>query len=200
MYAHSKLIVSVIFLVLLFSCKNEKSGAGAVPAVDPATGAPVQLPNPWINATCTLITDEDVQDLFGIDAKAAVLNTQSLPDKAFCLRRWKKPDWKERETTNERTGGPYREPENRLVLQVINYHTEEHAKGQFEFLKTQRRDEYEEEVSDLGDGALWSTSTTTLIFRKGHLLVSIQLEHLDTPHDNLAKAKEIAALALEKMD
>ena len=63
----------------------------------------------------------------------------------------------------------------------------------------QRRDTYEESVTGLGDDALWGTTTVTLLVKKNHFVLSITLDCMDKPHDNLAKAKEVAALALQKL-
>ena len=84
-------------------------------------------------------------------------------------------------------------------MQVFSYGTDEHARLQLEMLKRDRRDTYEEDIPNLGEGALWSTTTVTLLVRKGHSMVSIALNCMDTPHDNLAKAMEVAEVALKKM-
>ena len=140
-----------------------------------------------------------VQLLFGVDPKADVLNSRTLPDEAFCLRTWNKPDWKERESNNEKAGATYLEPHNRLIIKVFNYHTDQTSVLQFEMLKRDHRNTYEEDVPGLGDGALWSTSTLTLLVKKGHLVLSVSLEHTDVPHDNLVMAKRVAEIALQKM-
>jgi hypothetical protein len=85
------------------------------------------------------------------------------------------------------------------VVQVFGYLTNEQSKLQLAQLRRDRRNTYEEEVQNLGDEALWSTNTETLLVRKGHLVLSIALNAVDTPHDNLPKAKELAAIALKKM-
>jgi hypothetical protein len=155
--------------------------------------------NLWKNHGCELITDAEMTEIFGIDPARDVLNTRSLPDQAFCLRKWKKTDWKERETNNEKEGRSWLDPENSLILQVFGYANNDHGKQQISMLRRDRRNTYEEDVTGLGDDALWSTSTVTLLVRKGHLVVSIALNASDQPHDNLAKAKEVAEIALRKM-
>jgi hypothetical protein len=89
--------------------------------------------------------------------------------------------------------------QNRLVVQVFGYQTNEQAKLQLGQLRRDRRNTYEEDVPGLGDEALWSTGTVTLLVRKGHLVLSLALNAVDTPHDNLQKARELAAIALKKM-
>jgi len=141
-----------------------------------------------------------VKILFDVEPQRDVLNTRTLPDQAFCLRTWNKPDWKERESANEKeTATAYLDPQNSLIVQVFSYPSEEHARQQFEMLKRDRRDTYEEDVPDLGEGALWSNTTVTLIVKKGHSMLSIALNYKDIPHDNLEKAKEVAEVALRKM-
>ena len=43
------------------------------------------------------------------------------------------------------------------------------------------------------------TSTVTLLVKKGQNVINVAIEHKDKPHDNLAKAKEVAALILKKL-
>lgn len=167
--------------------------------IDTLTGAPVGLPNPWKNAGCQLVTDAEIIQLFNIDPKRDAFNARTLPDQGFCLRSWYRPDWKERESANEKPGATYREFKNMLVTQVLDYGTEVTSRQQFEMVQRDQRNTYEEEVSGLGEGALWSTSTTSLMVKKGHLVVKITLDHQDKPHDNLDMAREVAKLALQKM-
>ena len=82
------------------------------------------------------------------------------------------------------------------MVQLFDYVTEEHAKLQIENLRRDRRSTYEEDVAGIGDDGLWSTSTVTLLVRKGQFVVNICLEIKDVPHDNLVHAKDVAALAL----
>jgi hypothetical protein len=154
----------------------------------------------WKNHGCELISDEEVKILFDVDPQRDALNSRALPDQAFCLRTWNKPDWKERESANEKeTAIAYLDPQSSLIVQVFSYPSDEHARQQFEMLKRDRRDTYEEDVPDLGEGALWSNTTVTLIVKKGHYMLSIALNYKDNPHDNLEKAKEVAKAALIKM-
>ena len=187
----------------LFACQTdnkEKNPQHPLPLnIDTVTGAPVGLPNPWKNAGCALVTDEEVIRLFNVDPKRDALNTRTLPDQGFCLRSWYRPDWKERESNNEKPGATYQEFKNMLVTQILDYGTEVTSRQQFDMVRRDQRDTYEEEVSGLGEGALWSTSTTSLMVKKGHLVVKITLDHQDAPHDNLPMAKEVAKLALRKM-
>lgn len=189
--------------LLLFNCQSntKDSGANQTPplAIDSLTGAPVGLPNPWKNAGCALVTDEEAIRLFSIDPKRDALNTRTLPDRGFCLRSWYRPDWKERESGNEKPGAKYLEFKNTLVTQVLDYGSEAVSKAQFEMIRRDQRNVFEEDVPGLGEGAVWSTSTTSLMVKKGHLVVKITLEHKDVPHENLAMAIEVAKLALKKM-
>lgn len=156
-------------------------------------------PNPWKSNGCELVTDGEVEQIFNMRSREDMLNTQSLPDKCFCLRVWNKPDWREREADNEKPGVPYMEPRTTLVIQVLDYGAEETAQTQFEMLERDRRDTYEETVKGVGDQALWSSATTTLVVRRRQLILNITLEYADEPRDNLPKAKEVAAVALKKM-
>lgn len=66
-------------------------------------------------------------------------------------------------------------------------------------LRRDRRKTYSEDVSDLGEDALWSTNTLTLLVKKGQNVLNIAIEHDDLPHDNLASAKEVAEVILKKL-
>lgn len=197
----TRLIPCICFtLCLLFACQTDQKPQHHLPLnIDTVTGAPVGLPNPWKNAGCELVTDEEIIKLFNIDPKRDALNTRTLPGQGFCLRSWYRPDWKERESNNEKPGATYQEFKNMLVTQVLDYGTETSSRQQFNMVRRGQHDTFGEEVPDLGEGALWSTSTTSLMVRKGHLVIKITLEHQDNPHDNLPMAKEVAKLALQKM-
>lgn len=194
-----------VFAILLLSpacdqeAKKQAAAAAAKAAQDSVNWATYRADN-WKNYGCEIISDADVQALFGVEPQRDVLNTRTLPDQAFCLRTWNKPDWKERENANEKeTATAYLDPQNSLIVQVFNYPSDEHARLQFESLKRDRRDTYEEDVPDIGEGALWSSTTVTLLVKKGHNILSIALNYKDVPHDNLGKAKEVAEVALRKM-
>ena len=191
-------IVFLPLLCLLFSCQPNTEAVDTDNG-DATTAQTSFRPNPWKNAGCDLVTDYEVSELFDFNPVEATLNTRTLPDKGFCLRSWNKPDWKERETNNEEVGAEYLEPKNTLVLQVFDYGTPEIANAQFDIIKTDRRNMYEEDVNNLGDQAVWSTATTTLVVKQEHLVLNVTLDHMDDPHSNLEMAKKVAQIALKKM-
>lgn len=179
--------------------QKQAAAAAARAAQDSVHWATYRADN-WKNHGCDLISDDDVAALFGVERQRDVLNTRTLPDQAFCLRTWNKPDWKERESANEKeTATSYLDPQNSLIVQVFAYPSDEHARQQFETLKRDRRDTYDEDVPELGEGALWSSTTVTLLVKKGHSMLSIALNHKDVPQENLPKAIEVAKVALRKM-
>ncbi|MCE7923367.1 MAG: hypothetical protein DYG98_09935 [Haliscomenobacteraceae bacterium CHB4] len=190
-------------LFLLNACDQEakkQAAAAAARAAQDSVNWAAYRAGDWKNHGCDLISDDDVIALFGVDPQRDVLNTRTLPEQAFCLRTWNKPDWKERENANEKeTATSYLDPQNSLIVQVFSYPSDEHARQQFESLKRDRRDTYDEDVPDLGEGALWSSTTVTLLVKKGHSMLSIALNYKDVPHDNLDKAREVAEVALRKM-
>jgi len=190
--------VSLTVCFFLAACAQESSKETVANAADTALWAKYNAEG-WKNHGCELISDAEVETLFAFDGKAATLNARTLPNQAFCLRTWNKPDWKERETNNEKEGATWFNPQNRIVVQCFDYTSEEHAKLQIESLRRDRRTTYEEDVPGIGDDGLWSTSTVTLLVRKGQFVVNITLEISDIPHENLEKAKLAAVLALKKM-
>ncbi|MGI9159324.1 MAG: hypothetical protein ACR2K1_06195 [Saprospiraceae bacterium] len=182
----------LLVLAALPACKEDAASEGQK---SPAAASP----NPWKSNGCELVTDEEVEQIFGMRRNEDMLNTQSLPDKCFCLRIWNKPDWREREANNEKPGMPYREPRTTLVVQAFDYGMEETAQSQFEMLARDRRDTYDADVQGIGDAALWSSSTATLVVRRRQLILNITLEYADEPQENLPKAREVAAVALKKI-
>jgi len=197
----NRLFFIPLFVLVLPACKEDAPGARpeAASGDNPAAATAAARPYPWKNNGCELVTDAEVESLFAIDRREDVLNTQTLPDKSFCLRSWNKSDWKERESNNEKPDVPYQEPRNTLVIQVLDYTSAEIADAQFNMLKRDRRDIYPEDVDGIGDEALWSNSTTTLVVKHGHLVLNVTLEHQDNPHDNLPMARKVAEVALRKM-
>lgn len=180
------------------SCAQESPKEAAAQAEEAALWAQYSALG-WKDHGCELMTDAEVEAFFDFDGKATTLNARTLPKQAFCLRTWNKPDWKERETNNEKEGMPWLNPQNRLVVQLFDYDSEVHAQQQIGNLRRDRRNTYEEDVTGIGDEALWSTNTVTLLVRKGQFVLNICLEVHDAPHENLQEAKGLAQLALPKI-
>jgi hypothetical protein len=175
------------------ACKQDnKTGQSAT------QNTPALKRDSWVNAGCELITDAEIERIFEIQAKAVYLNSRPLPDQTFCLRTWKKVDWKERENSNEKNPDAWFNPENRLVVQLFDHVLAEGATAQMEGLRRDRRDTYPTDVTGVGEDALWSPSSLTLLVRKGKFLLHITLDVFDKSEENLPKAREVAALALEK--
>ncbi len=183
-------LLAVFSLLLICSCKNDSTASDAAPVVKRES---------WKDHGCELVSDAELEKMFSFDAKATFLNSRGLPDQVFCLRTWKKPDWKERESSNEKTPDQWLNPENRLVIQLFDYIYPDLSKQQMEGLRRDRRSTYETDVTGVGEDAVWSTSTVTLLARKGKYTISITLEHLDDSVQNLPKAKEVALLALSRI-
>jgi hypothetical protein len=187
------LLAISLLLIGLNACKQDTPNASA----DATTK--VTDPTFWKQHGCDLVSNAEVEKIFAFDGKATFLNARTLPDQVFCLRTWKKPDWKERENANEKSPDTWLNPENRLVIQVFDYTEDAHSKQQMEALRRDRRNTYEADVTGVGEDGLWSTSTVTLLARKGQYMVSVTLEYFDNSAENLPKAKEVAALALSKL-
>lgn len=187
-----------------FSCQSDNKAAPlpadtAAPAIDTTTGLPIPQPNPWKNSTCDLLTDEEFCSVFNVEIKRDFANKRSLPDASYCLRTWKKPDWREREIAEEKNPNIAANPESALVIQIIDFGTSAVASTQFDQNKRDRINGYDTEVPGLGDGALWSPREGMLVVKVNHLFLQIKLDHADNANDNLPKAKEVAALAVKKM-
>jgi hypothetical protein len=197
------LLVIVIFLSS--SCKNEPTNTPSATAlkqmaegIDTLTGKPIMAENPWKNNACALITDAELAKTFGIADPVKDVNTNTLPDQSFCLRKWNKLDWKERESSNDNPNNASNSPYNRVVIKVVNYFRDNLAQTAFETLKKEEASEIEE-VAGVGEAAIWNNANTTLTIKKKSYALMITVNHTDVQHDNLVKAKELAALALVKM-
>lgn len=191
-------MLAIVVVALFIGCAQDSGKDAKASETELALWAKYKT-EAWKNHGCELISDAEVEALFSFNGKDATLNARQLPNQAFCLRTWNKPDWKERETSNEKEGASWLNPQNRIVVQLFDYTSEAHGKLQIEALRRDRRNTYEEDVAGLGDDALWSTSTVTLLVRKGQFVLNIALEVDDIPHNNLQKAKEAAAVALKKL-
>jgi hypothetical protein len=183
-----------IALIAAFTCITACQNTSTLPPL-PEKVLPFDQ---WIGQSCDLISDDDLVQILQLNTFDDSLATRSLPNELFCLRTWKKKDWKQREVNNETTGTQYLMTQNRLIVQGQHYGSAESAAQRLAMLRTNRRATYEEDIAGLGDDAIWSTSTVTLLVKKGPVIFQIALEYSDQPHDNLAKAKELAAMILRR--
>lgn len=204
----------LVFALTLAACQQNAPTNAEAPATNANTPPPLlsngrmapedslrmlpnRPPNPWQSTTCDLLTDAEFYSLFGVEEKRDFANRRSLD--AYCLRAWKKPDWREREVKEQHNPNIASNAESALTLQVFDFGKPDIATAQFNEYKTNKKGDYSEEVPGLGDGAVWSDANTTLWIRKGQFGLQIKLDHADQPHDNLSKAIEVAKLALAKM-
>lgn len=161
--------------------------------IDTATGAPKRAENPWEDDACALLPDADFQQIFGADPSKDA-NKRSISGSSFCLWTWHKTDWKERGASNDR-GATNLNYDNILSVKIVNFGTEDDARAQAALQRPVKA----EEVSDLGSPAFWVNWDKQLFVQKGPFLLNITLDWADVPHDNLEKAKAVAAVALKKM-
>ena len=188
---HTFLLLCIAFS--LFQCKNDTKPAASDVApitVDTLTGAPIRGGNDWVNHAGDLITDAELKTIFGeygIDR----INRATLPDKAYCMMTWMKPDWKDRESANQLPENEKNQVEfkNTVVLDVINYGTEVMADQQLEALKPANNPDYEQEVIGVGKTAVWSSKNRILAVQKGHLMVQIMVNSTDQVIDDLPRAQ-----------
>jgi hypothetical protein len=192
------LFVLIPFCWFWMSCAQDSSKESGINAADAALWAKYKLES-WKNHGCELVTDAELEQLFQFNGKETTLNARTLPNQAFCLRTWHKPDWKERETNNEKDGNNWLNPQNRVVVHLLDYTTEEQARMHMSNLRRDRRSTYEEDVTGIGEEAVWSTGTVTLLVRKGQYVINVCVEISDVAHENLDKAKAVATLAMRKL-
>jgi hypothetical protein len=156
--------------------------------------------NDWIGKGCELVTDAEAKALFGYDEARDFYNARTFADRAYCLRKWKKSDWREREDFNQKNLDKFKAPENNFIVNAIYHGSAMGAKNRLESMRTERRNTYEEDVSGYGDDAIWSTESTTLVMTTGAYVVFITVEvNEEDKYANLAKAKEAAEIILKKM-
>ncbi len=202
-------IGAFLLAVALCACKSDPktstdtaAGNSPVTTSAPTTdtlGNPIKAGNPWQDKPCELVTDQEFTALMGIEEKRDLLNRNTLPGKAYCLRTWKKPDWREREAREVKDPKVVANPESSFIIDIINHGITQVADAQFDMHKKTHVNGYSQDVTDLGDGAIFSPELGMLMVKKGHLLLQFTLNHADKPADNLPKLKELAAIALKKM-
>lgn len=180
------------------ACKQDSSKNAAENSADAALWAKYKAEG-WKNHSCELVTNAELEKLFAFNGKEVTLNARTLPNQVFCLRTWHKIDWKERETNNEKEGTNWLNPQNRVVIQLLDYQSEEHARMQMANIRRDRRSTYEEDVTGIGEEAVWSTGTVTLLVRKGQYVVNVSVEIDDNAHENLRHAQSVASIALLKL-
>jgi hypothetical protein len=189
-------------LGFLAACQNnpqpgQEANASVNPPIDTITGRPIPLPNPWENAPCDLLTDEEFYRIFSVEEKRDVANRRAL--KNYCLRTWKKPDWRDREVLEAKNPNIAYNPESALAITVLHYDTRVMAQEQMNMNKRDRVNGYAEEVPNVGEMALWSNTGGMLIVMKNATCFQIQLNAFDNVHDNLPKAVEVAQAILAKI-
>jgi hypothetical protein len=190
-------------LLTFFACKSDtaqnqsdnanQQDSTAVEKTPPATQ------NDWIGKGCELVTDAEAKALFGYDEARDFYNARTFADRAYCLRKWKKTDWREREDFNQKNLDQFRSPENNFIVNVIYHGSAPGARNRLESMRAQRRDTYEEDVSGYGDDAIWSTENTSLVMVTGSYVVFITVEVDEDKHANIDKAKAAAEIILKKM-
>jgi hypothetical protein len=203
-------IGALLLALAIGACKSDtKTGSDAATADNaPATttaattdslGRPIMAANPWQDKPCELINDQEFMAAMGIEEKRDFMNRNTLPNKAYCLRTWKKPDWREREVLEQKNPNLAASPESSFIIDIINHGIKQVADAQFEMHSKDHINGYSQDVPGLGDGATFSPEQGMLMVKKGHLLVQLKLDHADKSADNLPKLKELAAIALKKM-
>lgn len=176
----------------LTACRNTPADKPAQPVVFPEN-------NPWIDRGCELITDAELQKMYRIDPERDVLNTRSLPGKAYCLRTWMRPNWKQIESDNEKPGAVYKDFSNALALELIHYGSAVQATERMAINRREQREMYPVDVPKLGDDALWAPSTNTLLVRYGPFILNVLFTGTDTPEGNLEEAQRVAEQALPRL-
>ncbi len=179
-------------VLALTACRNTPAEKAAKPAVFPEN-------NPWIDRGCELITDAELQEMYRIDPERDVLNTRPLPGKAYCLRTWMRPNWKQIESDNEKPGAVYKDFSNAMALELIHYGSAVQATGRMALNRREQRAMYPVDVPDLGDDALWAPSTNTLLVQYGPFILNMLLTCTDTPEGNLEEARRVAERVLPRL-
>lgn len=187
------LLYVVPALLALAACRNTPADKSAAPAVFPEN-------NPWIDRGCDLITDTELQTLYRIDPVRDVLNTRPLPGKAYCLRTWMRPNWKQIESDNEKPGAAYKDFSYALALELIHYGSAVQASERMALNRREQREMYPVDVPELGDDALWAPSTNTLLVQYGPFILNLLFTGTDTPEGNLEEARRVAERILPRLE
>jgi hypothetical protein len=198
---------SLIVISLIINACGQNSGSentglqpGATTEAAKDTLSKVKLgTNPWMTDPCSILTNDEFYRTLGVDPKRDFANQFTLKDRSYCLRTWKKLDWREREALEMKDPQHSYNPQNKLAINVINLLHAEGAKVQFEDHKKYKKRGLTEEIQGLGDGALWSDDERFLYVNKGHLNFLIELDMLDSARANMPKAIEVAKLVIAKV-
>jgi hypothetical protein len=194
-------------IIALAACKSKNETTVEQPAntpegvnpqtTDTTSGRAKLLPNAWKANTCDLLNDSEFTQIFSADIKRDFANMRSRD--GYCLRTWKKLDWREREAAEMRNPNISMNAENVLVIETISYATATLATQLFADMQKNAVGGFAEIVPGVGEAALWSNTSSALMARKGHMAVKVQVNIEENAHDNLPKAKEVALVALNKM-
>ena len=125
---------------------------------------------------------------------ATEANKRTLPNQSFCLWVWKRKDWKERESHNDKSD-VFQDPECRLALKLVNFGTETDAAAQLKSLQNQET----VVVPGFGTTAFWLPERSTLVVHQKSFNVHVTLEISDLPAENLEKAKVVVGKVLGNM-
>lgn len=188
-----------ILIFTLTNCKNDKPQISEAAqkkieaGLDTLTGAPARSGNPYTEDGCSLLPDADFQAIFGINP-ATEANKRTLKNESFCLWVWKRADWKQRESHNDKSND-YQDPEARLALKLVNFGTETDASAQLKGLENKET----QVVPGLGAAAIWLPERSTLVVQQKSFNIHFTVEMSDAAAENLEKAKSVAAKVLGNM-
>ncbi len=192
-------LLAILSIFLFSNCKNDKPQISDAAqkkmdaGLDTLTGAPVRSENPYQLDGCDLFPDAQFQEIFGLNP-ATETNKRTLKNESFCLWVWKRKDWKERESHNDKSD-VFQDPECRLALKLVNFGTETDATAQLKSLQNEKT----VVVPNFGTTAFWLSEKSTLVIQQKSFNVHVTLEISDLATENLEKAKLVAAKVLGNM-
>jgi hypothetical protein len=152
--------------------------------------------NPFKSTTSALLSDDDFVKIFGETGKKS-LNRINRDN--YCLMEWLKTDWVQRDNQNDKTGDKFSNPKNNLILHLIPFGQAATAKAIFDQKVELRSEQWNDKVTGIGDGALWSNENRQLIVLAGQFIAYIGVSVEDEAVANLPKAKEVAAVVIPKL-
>ena len=195
-------LVGLTALLGITACKNaEQKPAETAEMTDRErqlsnlNGTEPMLENKWKNASNDLFTDAEFSRLFG---EANLKSMNRISRENYLLIEWLKADWVQRDNSNDKSD-KYTSPKNNVIIRLTDFGKPNIAADIFRQKVELRTEPWNDQISGIGDGALWSTDGRRLIVLCGQFIANLEVFVEDDGLANLPKAKELAGIVIPKL-
>lgn len=153
------------------------------------------LENKWKNTSGDLLTDAEFGRLFG-EANLKTMNR--FPRENYLMLEWLKADWVQRENANDKSE-KFTSPKNNVIIRLTDFGKPGIAADIFKQKIELRTEPWNDQISGIGDGALWSSENRRLIVLTGQFIANLEVFVEDDGLANLPKAKELAGIVIPRL-